>query len=172
MKKIILILNHVQAGMGSDEHASLAPSGKKAALGPGQTLLPYLKEHDAEIIATLFCGEQYYLQHQTEVAKKFVGFAKKFQADAVLCGPAMHYPNFGEMAGSLTEILNQKGIPAVAAMSQENPATDIYKAVVPIVKMPKKGGIGLNESFKNMALLVAEKAKGQDTEKLETQICF
>lgn len=29
MKKIILILNHVQAGMGSDENAQLAPSGKK-----------------------------------------------------------------------------------------------------------------------------------------------
>ncbi|WP_427814723.1 PTS sugar transporter subunit IIB (plasmid) [Enterococcus sp. 22-H-5-01] len=28
------------------------------------------------------------------------------------------------------------------------------------------------EKFENMALLVAEKAKGKDTEKLETQICF
>lgn len=36
MKKIILILNHVTAGMGSDENAQLPPSGKKAALGPGK----------------------------------------------------------------------------------------------------------------------------------------
>ncbi|GEL92221.1 hypothetical protein EVI01_15580 [Enterococcus villorum] len=29
MKKIILILNHVMAGMGSDEQAQLPPGGKK-----------------------------------------------------------------------------------------------------------------------------------------------
>ncbi|MBM7710973.1 GrdB-related putative oxidoreductase [Enterococcus xiangfangensis] len=172
MKKIILVLNHVQAGMGSDENADLTPSGKKAALGPGQTLIPYLKEHDAEIIATLYCGDHYYLDHQEEVAKKFVGFAKKFQADAVICGPAMHYPNFGEMAGSLTKIFIQHGIPTIAAMSIENPATQMYQKEIPIVKMPKKGGIGLNDSFKNMALLAAEKAKGEDTKVLEEQICF
>lgn len=32
MKKIILILNHVTAGMGSDENAQLPPSGKKLPL--------------------------------------------------------------------------------------------------------------------------------------------
>lgn len=44
MKKIILILNHVTAGMGSDEQAQLPPSGKKTALGPGETLAPLFKE--------------------------------------------------------------------------------------------------------------------------------
>ncbi|WP_137662919.1 GrdB-related putative oxidoreductase [Enterococcus hulanensis] len=172
MKKIILILNHVQAGMGSDEHANLTPSGKKSALGPGQTLMTYLKEQDAEITATLYCGDHYFLAHQAEVTKKFVGFAKKFQADAVICGPAMHYPNFGEMAGSLAKIFNQQGIPAIAAMSIENPATDKYRSEIPIVKMPEKGGVGLNDSFKNMALLAVEKAEGKETADLEKQICF
>lgn len=172
MKKIILVLNHVQAGMGSDEHADLAPGGKKAPLGPGQTLTPYLKEHDSEIIATLYCGDQYYLAHPEEVTKKFIGFAKKFGAEAVLVGPAMHYPNFGEMAGALTKSFNDYGIPAISSMSVENPATEIYKDQEPIVKMPKKGGIGLNDSFKNMALLVSEKAKGHDTTELEKAICF
>ena len=85
MKKIILILNHVTAGMGSDENAQLPPSGKKAALGPGRTLNPLFQEQDAQIVATLYCGDQYYHEHQEEVNKKFVGIAKKFEADAVLC---------------------------------------------------------------------------------------
>ncbi|MGM0218460.1 GrdB-related putative oxidoreductase [Enterococcus sp. AZ126] len=172
MKRIILVLNHVQAGMGSDENAHLAPGGKKTTMGPGQTLSPYFEENDAQIVATLYCGDQYYLDNQEEVTKKFVGFAKKFEADAVLCGPAMQYPNFGEMAAKLAISFNQYGIPAVAAMSVENPATASYKNQVAIVKMPKKGGIGLNDSFKNMALLTAKKAHGEKTETEEETICF
>lgn len=76
MKKIILILNHVTAGMGSDENAQLPPSGKKAALGPGRTLNPLFQEQDAQIVATLYCGDQYYHEHQEEVNKKFVGLLK------------------------------------------------------------------------------------------------
>ena len=36
-------------------------------------------------------------------------------------------------------------------MAEENPAVSHYYQQVPIVKMPKKGGIGLNNSFKQMA---------------------
>lgn len=164
MKKIILILNHVTAGMGSDENAQLPPSGKKAALGPGQTLNPLFQDHDCEIVATLYCGDQYYLTHQEEVNKKFIAFSKKFGADAVLCGPAMHYPNFGMMAGGLAEAFQQVDIPTAAAMSAENPAVAEYSEKIPIVKMPKKGGIGLKESYSNMATFVSALAKGDVSE--------
>ena len=157
MKKILLVLNHSLAGFGSDEQAQLKPSGKKAPLGPGVTLLPFLQKQGAEIVATLYCGDQYYLENEEEVAKKFIGFAKKFHADAVLCGPAMHYP---------------AGIPAIAAMAEENPAVSHYYQQVPIVKMPKKGGIGLNNSFKQMAQLVVAKANGKETKQLEETSCF
>lgn len=161
MKKIALILNHVQAGMGSDENAHLAPSGKKAALGPGETLKPMFLAHDCEIVATLFCGDQYYLENPEEVEKKFVGFAKKFEIDAVLCGPAMQYPNFGEMSARLAQAFEKHGIQSVASMSIENPATEKYAKDVSIVKMPKKGGIGLQDSFKNMALITSKKAHSE-----------
>lgn len=164
MKKIILVLNHVTAGMGSDENAQLPPSGKKSALGPGQTLNPLFQEQGCEIVATLYCGDQYYLTHQEEVNKKFIAFAKKFGADAVLCGPAMHYPNFGMMAGGLTVAFQQYGIPASAAMSEENPAVAEYSKKIPIIKMPKKGGIGLKESYSNMAIFISALAQGSDSE--------
>lgn len=172
MKKILLVLNHSLAGFGSDEQAQLKPSGKKAPLGPGVTLLPFLQKQGAEIVATLYCGDQYYLENEEEVAKKFIGFAKKFHADAVLCGPAMHYPNFGEMAARLACKFNAAGIPAIAAMAEENPAVSHYYQQVPIVKMPKKGGIVLNNSFKQMAQLVVAKANGKETKQLEETSCF
>ena len=104
MKKILVILNHVTAGMGSDEQAQLPPGGKKAAMGPAETLVPLFKEKKMLRLLQLYTVViKYYVSHPEEVNQKFIGFAKKFGADAVLCGPAMHYPNFGMMAGSLAK---------------------------------------------------------------------
>ena len=57
------------------------------------------------------------------------------------CGPAMHYPNFGEMAARLACKFNAAGIPAIAAMAEENPAVSHYYQQVPIVKMPKRAAL-------------------------------
>ena len=84
MKKILLVLNHSLAGFGSDEQAQLKPSGKKAPLGPGVTLLPFLQKQGAEIVATLYCGDQYYLENEEGLTNRtcFVYFSnsrKKLQ---------------------------------------------------------------------------------------------
>lgn len=170
MKKIALILNHTQAGMGSDENAMLPPNGKRSPLGTGEILNPMFKELDCEIVATLFCGDQYYLAHPEEVQKKFIGFCKKFDIDAVLCGPAMQYPNFGEMSAQLAMTLEKYDIPASASMAIENPAVDTYKDQVTIIKMPKKGGIGLQDSFRHMAQITARKAKHESFDDLKEYI--
>ena len=60
MKKVLLILNHVQAGMGSDENAHIPPAGKKTAIGPGKMMEPFLTNLGGEIIATLYCGDLYF----------------------------------------------------------------------------------------------------------------
>ena len=172
MKKIALILNHVQAGMGSDENAMLPPSGKKSALGPGEILKPMFKSHDVDLVATLFCGDQYYLSHAEEVEKNFIGFAQKFEIDAVLCGPAMQYPNFGEMSARLAKAFEVNGIPSVASMSIENPATEIFKNEITLVKMPKKGGTGLAESLDNLAKGCQILTNKGDIEKFKGSYCY
>lgn len=107
-----------------------------------------------------------------EVTKKFLVIINKFGAEGVLCGLAMQYDQFGEMAAQLAIAFNDYGIPAAAAMSKENNAVEKYKDAVPIIKMPKKGGIGLNDSFKNMALFVSALAKQESTTELAQTICF
>lgn len=173
MVKVLLVLNHVQAGMGSDENADLPPAGKKSIIGPGKMMEPYFKEMDGEIVATLYCGDLYYQNNEEEVKKKFVAMAKKLSPDVVVCGPALHYPNFGEMAGGLAEEINNKSdIPAFAAMSLENPATEKYKDKVIVVKTPKKGGIGLNQSMENICKMAVKLAKKENVEDLKREVCF
>ena len=73
----------------------------KSSLRSRGNIATILQKQGAEIVATLYCGDQYYLENEEEVAKEIYWLCKKFHADAVLCGPAMHYPNFGEMAARL-----------------------------------------------------------------------
>ena len=49
--------------------------------------------------------------------------------------------NFGEMAAHLACKFNAAGIPAIAAMAEENPAVSHYYQQVPIVKMPKRAAL-------------------------------
>ena len=121
----------------------------------------------------MYCGDLYYKDNEEEVKKKFVAMVKKLSPDVVVCGPALHYPNFGEMAGGLAEeINNNSGIPAFAAMSVENPGTEKYKDRVIVVKTPKKGGIGLNESIENICKMAIKLANNENVDELKNKVCF
>lgn len=159
MKKIMMVLNQVQAGMGSDENSELEPLAKKGAIGPGVTLEPMFNNYGATVAMTFICGDTYFSHNEESVTKKMVGIARKLGIDAVLCGPAFHYPNAGEMAALAAKNCTKYGLPAIAVMSVENAATETYKEQVNILKMPRKGDIGLSGSFTKMAYYTAELAK-------------
>ncbi|MGL5417649.1 MAG: GrdB-related putative oxidoreductase [Clostridium sp.] len=173
MKKIVLIMNHVQAGMGSDENADLKPSGKKSVIGPGKMMEPYFEKLGLKIEGTLYCGDKYYSENKEEVLKKFTAMAKKLGADVVICGPALHYPNFGEMVGGITEAINENSdVKAFAAMSEENPAKEKYKDKIIIVKTPKKGEVGLNQSIENICEMASKLANNENIDEFKSKVCF
>ncbi|MEG2588017.1 MAG: hypothetical protein RSA05_07880, partial [Cetobacterium sp.] len=64
-------------------------------------------------------------------------------------------------------------IKAFAAMSIENTEIlDDFKDEVLIVKTSKKGGIGLNDSLKNICEMAKKLAENEDISKLKEKICF
>lgn len=156
MKKIVLVLNQTQAGQGGEENSSLPLAGKKGALGPGIMMEPYLKEFDAKIIATIYCGDKNFLENKLENSKKIAAMSKKLEADVIICGPAFNYERFGEMCGYLIKFLKEHtNIPCVGAMSEDNPKYTEYKEL-DLVKTPKKGGVGLNEALRNIVKKAVE----------------
>lgn len=67
----------------------------------------------------------------------------------------------------------EEDIPAVAAMSQENDETIVeFKDSVNIVKMPKKGGTGLNDSLRHICQLAHKKVNKENIEDLVKTICY
>ena len=109
-----------------------------------------------------------------EFIHKVLGF-RLFKPNVVICGPAFNYPDYGEMCARVAADINATtDSRAFAAMAQEN--SDVisrYKDQVMIVKTPKKGGLGLNDSLKNICRVAAAMAADSgDLEKLKAEVCF
>lgn len=150
--KVIMIFDQTQAGLGGKESPDLPMGGKALALGSCGMFQKYLEQNDGEVIATLYCGDGTFKEDPEKNAKKFAAMVKKFHPDVVICGPCFNYAGYGLMAAKTALTINEyTDIPAFSIMSQEcEEAIREFKDKVTILKMPKKGGIGLNESLSEM----------------------
>lgn len=135
---------------------------------------PHLKKVDGHVIACLYCGDKFFKDNEEETIHKMVAMVKKLNPDVVICGPSYNYAGYAYMCGVLgKELASNTNIPVVAAMSKENEDTIFkYKDLINIVKMPKKGGIGLNESIGNICKLARKMFDKEDISELKEKICY
>lgn len=174
MLKIIMIYDQIQAGAGTKDDQMVPLSATKEAVGPAIMMEPYLKEIGARVIACLYCGNGTYKKDPDEVVRKLTAMVQKLKPDIVLCGPAFNYPDYARMAAHVSWNINKlTDISSLAAMSQENEETiEQFKDKTLIVKTPKKGGIGLNESLRNMCQLAYALANNKDITTFKEKFCF
>lgn len=172
--KIIMIYDQIQAGAGTKDDKMVPLSAKREPVGPAIMMETFLKEIDGKIIACLYCGNGTYLADPEEVSRKLCAMVNKLQPDVVMCGPALNYKDYACMAAKVAYDINKTtSIPAIAAMSIENEETIAsFKDKVNIVITPKKGGIGLNDSLKNMCQLAKALVNKEDVASLTSKICF
>lgn len=169
-----MIFDQIQAGFGGKEKGHLALGGKKRAIGSAAMFDKYLSEVDGDIIATLYCGDDYYLENREEARRKLVAMTKKIAPDVVICGPAFNYEKYGLLCAEVGHAIeSETAIPVVAAMSVECvEAIDEYKEVLTIIRMPKKGGIGLTDSLKKILQLADLKVNKRPLETFVEENCY
>lgn len=172
--KIMMIYDQIQAGAGTKDDKMVPLSAKREPIGPAIMMEPFLKEINGKVIACLYCGNGTYLANPVEVSRKLCAMVNKVQPDVVICGPALNYIDYAAMAARVAYDINETtNVPAFAAMSVENEETiAYYKDKVNIVVTPKKGGIGLNDSLKNMCKLARALANKEDVTALTDSICY
>jgi glycine/betaine/sarcosine/D-proline reductase family selenoprotein B len=172
--KIMMIFDQIQAGAGTKDDKMVPLSAKREPIGPAIMMEPFLKEIDGRVIACLYCGNGTYLANPDEVSRKLCAMVNKVQPDVVMCGPAFNFKDYASMAARVAYDINQiTNIPAFASMSIENDETIAnFKDKVNIVVTPKKGGIGLNDSLKNMCKLAKALVNKEDVTALTGKICF
>ena len=159
--RVVHYINQFFGGLGGEEHASVPPEVRAGAVGPGR-LLGQLLPDTAEVVATVICGDNYAAERLDEVAAMVATQVRESQADLLIAGPCFQSGRYGIAAGAVcTAVHQQLNVPAVAAMSRDNPGVDLYHEQVYIVDSGVDVG-QMRNVLTRMALLGTKLANGED----------
>jgi glycine reductase len=126
-------LNQFFGGVGAEEHAGRDLEIHDAPVGPAR-LLEQLLGDEARVVLTFVCGDNFAVEHQDELTNAVLQKLKSNPVDLFIAGPCFDAGRYGMAAGALCRAVQDRcGIPAVTAMSEENPGTDLYRDALYII---------------------------------------
>ena len=162
--KIVMIFDQGLAGAGGKSNPNQELAIAKGGIGSALMLKPHFDKVSANIVATLYCGNEYPLKNEREVVIKMTKMVEKIKPDMVVCGPCFNFEDYALMSAETAKSIEENtDINVVAMMSKENETTiDNFKDKIDILKMPKKGGTGLSDSFDNLASYIDLKVNGKE----------
>ncbi len=125
--RIVHYINQFFGQIGAESEAHYPLEVREGVVGPGMALKASL-EGDSEIVATIICGDNYFVENTEALTNDVIDILNKFQADVLVAGPAFNAGRYGMACGAVCKIASETlGIPAVTAMYKENPGLEIYK---------------------------------------------
>lgn len=138
--RTIHYLNQFFGGLGGEDQADLAPRWFDGPKGPGQLMQGMAP--GIEIVGTIIAGDNYMAENLDDAVAEILALIEVkravepgFQPDLLLAGPAFNGGRYGMACGAVCQAVRQQmGIPGVTAMYDENPAVEIYRRPVTIVR--------------------------------------
>lgn len=159
--KVVHYINQFFAGIGGEEKADHKPEVREAVLGPGMALKGGFKDQ-AEIVATIICGDSYFNENLEDAKKEILEMVKKYEPDLFIAGPAFNAGRYGVAAGTIAEaVQNELGIPALTGMYVENPGADMFKKSVYIIST-KDSAVGMRDAVSKMVPLALKLVRGEE----------
>lgn len=119
-KKIVHYLNQFFGGKGGEDQANLDLSLVEGPVGPGRLLQTQMGP-EYEVVATLICGDNYAIEHSSELEHSLRTALTDLKPDVLVAGPAFDAGRYGIACGLACKIAGEEGIPAVTAMEPDNP---------------------------------------------------
>lgn len=136
MKKVIIYTNQFFGQIGGEDKAYIEPMLKYGSVGAANLYKNILV--DAEITATIICGDNYYAENMEKAENTIYKFIDEVNPDLLIAGPAFNAGRFGMACGDICAAVEKKfGIPALTGMYEENPAVEIYRDKTYIIKTGK-----------------------------------
>lgn len=158
--KVVHYINQFFAQIGGEEKADY-PAELRAGevVGPGMALTQQFGE-DAEIIATIICGDSYFNENLEKAKADILAWVKEQAPDVFVAGPAFNAGRYGVACGTIAAAVQEElGIPAVTGMYIENPGADMFKTKVYIVST-KNSAAGMRDAVKKLAPLAVKVGRG------------
>lgn len=166
MKRIVIYTNQFFGQVGGEEQANIPPLFKEGAVGTANLFRQALK--DAELTRTIICGDNYFSENVSKASEEIMIMIKEAKPDIVIAGPAFNAGRFGMACGEIcSRVEKEMNIPAVTAIYEENPAVEIYKSDVTIVKSGKSAA-SMKKTVEAMTGIVKKIMEGTELEKPES----
>ena len=151
--RVVHYINQFFGGVGGEEMADHKPEVRVGQAGPAMALHAALKG-EAEVVATIVCGDNYCVANQKEVAALVANTVKEYKADALVAGPAFNAGRYGMACGTVCAAIGEAcGIPTVTAMFPENPGVELYKTGTYIIPAADSAR-GMGQAVPAMAALL------------------
>lgn len=161
MIKVVHYINQFYAGIGGEEKADVKPEVREGFVGPGMGLSKALKG-EAEIVATVICGDSYCAENTEEALKTIIEMVKKYNPDLFVAGPAFNAGRYGVACGAVCKAVSEElNIPVMSAMYPENPGADMYKKYAYMVET-NNSATGMRKAIPAMAKLALKLGKGEE----------
>ncbi len=158
MLKVVHYINQFFANIGGEEMAHIPAELRDGIVGPGLAFQQAFKD-EAEIVATVVCGDSYFNENLEEAKSNIIEMVKKYKPDLFIAGPAFNAGRYGVACGTIAQaVKDELGIPVLTGMYIENPGADMFKNSLYIVST-KNSAAGMRNAVKKMAPLALKLAK-------------
>lgn len=159
--KVVHYINQFYAGIGGEDKADVAPMEFEGVKGPGMGLKPLFGD-EAEIVATVVCGDSYFGENIDSATADVLAMIKQYEPDVVITGPAFNAGRYGVAAGAVAKaVTEQLGVPTVSGMYPENPGADMFKKFTYMVET-KNSAVGMKDALAKIAPLALKLARGEE----------
>jgi len=136
VKKIIFYTNQFFGQIGGEDKAYTEPQFHYGPIGNANAFVEKLE--DAEIIATIICGDNYYVENMDKVKEFIKKHLKNIEFDLLIAGPAFNAGRFGIACGDVCSFIKKEyNIEAITGLYEENPAVEMYKKEIYILRVGK-----------------------------------
>ena len=159
--KVVHYINQFFAQIGGEEKADYPVELRVGeVVGPGMALTQNFKD-EAEIIATIVCGDSYFNENLEKAKAEILEMVKEQAPDIFIAGPAFNAGRYGVACGTIAAAVQEElGIPSLTGMYVENPGADMFKNQVYMIST-KNSAAGMRDAVKKMALLAVKLGKGE-----------
>jgi glycine reductase len=131
--RVVHYLNQFFAQIGGEEKADIGPGCKAGPIGPGRALQQALGDN-GEVVATIYCGDNYFAEHQEQAIDELCPHLTGYKADLLIAGPAFESGRYGIACGAICQAVQQRlGLATVAGMDEDNVGAGLYRKQIYIV---------------------------------------
>lgn len=156
--RIVHYINQFFGQIGGESEAGHPLEVREGVVGPGMALSQQIGEN--EIVATIICGDNYFVENIDTVKPQLVKILKDYKADILVAGPAFNAGRYGMACGNACQIANEElGIETISGMYEENPGMEMYRKYAYIVPT-NNNARGMKDAVSKMGALIQRVSEG------------